>query len=78
MPIRRVFFLFSLLSQGLEEHRNYRLMALASREAGRITAANQHFQEMLNLCLDSLGLHFLNYIDHLVLEGDQVSITFKF
>ena len=69
---------FSLLSQGLEDSREDRLQAFASRDPHRVAAANRRFQDILAIYTQALGHYFAYFLPHLAIEGDEVSFTFYF
>ena len=71
-------YLFPLLSQGLQQSREERRAALASGDGAQIERENRRFQSLMEMGVNTLGTHFLNFLPHLANHGDRVSFIFNF
>ena len=68
-----VFFL-----QALHLSRRKRMAARASGNRSAIAIANRQFRETIRLGSHWLGLHFVQFVPHLAIQGDVVNFTFQF
>ena len=54
------------------------MTARASGNRSAIAIANRQFRETIRLGSHWLGLHFVQFVPHLAIQGDEVTFTFQF
>ena len=72
-----VFFKLPSL-KGLKASRQQRLAAWESGDQAAIVRANRDFNENLQLGAVWLGIHFVEYLPHITIEGTRVMLAFDF